>query len=194
MKFEDLSAEDQALLNTDFGEEIEKQAAAEVAMAQDLYASGFAKLAAESADAMDKAEEEEKEEEEKKPENKLDEGEKKEAMARGAFIAKGYVEGLKKLGSDRHGDENHYLYPFIAEKLAAGGMEAGRVASFLSKLKSKASAGAGKAKEMAGKGKEKAMAGAQKMKGYLKEHRGKAGLAAGAAAGGAAGYAAGKKD
>lgn len=189
MKFEDLSKEDQALLNTEFPEEIEKQAAAEVALAQDLYASGFAKLAAESADAMDKAEKEEEEEEEKKPENKLDEGEKKEAMTRGAFIAKGYIDGLKKLGSDRHQDENHYLYSFVAEKLAAAGMDAGRVASFLSKMKSKAGAGASAAKGMASKGKDKAMAGAQKMKGYLKEHRGKAGLAAGAAGGVAAGRA-----
>lgn len=189
MKFEDLSAEDQALLNTDFPEEIEKQAAAEVALAQDLYASGFAKLASESADAMDKVAEEEEEEEKEKPENKLDEEEKKEAAARGAFIAQGYIDGLKKLGSDRHGDENHYIYPFIAEKLAAGGMEAGRVASFLSKLKSSAGAGAGKAKAMAGKGKEKAMAGAQKMKKMVGEHRGKAGLLAGGAAGVAAGRA-----
>lgn len=189
VKYEDLSPKDQELLNTDFGDEIEKQAAEKVAMAQDLYAAGFQKLAAESADEMDEADKEEKKEEESKPEKKLDEEEKKEASARGAFIAKGYIDGLKKLGSDRHGDENHYLYPFLAEKLANAGAAPGKVMSFLNKLKAKGGDMAGKAKGMAGQGKEKALASAKKVKEHVGKNRGAYGFGAGAAGGVAAGRA-----
>lgn len=124
MKFNQLSADDQALLQTQFPAELEKEASAEIALAQECYSTGFAKFASETAQALEKlAEESEKgetaEEEEKEHEKKLDEEQKKEASARGAFIARGYIDGLKKLGSETYGDEMAYLYPFIQEKMAA---------------------------------------------------------------------------
>jgi hypothetical protein len=150
MKFEALSKEDQALLNTKFPEELEKEASAEVGRANELYAVGFEKMASGAADELDKSAEEE-EEEEKKEKPELDEDHKKEAAARGAFIARGYVDGLKKLGQERHQDELHYFYPALEEKL---GMDAGKLkgafSSFAAKAKdlaSKAKAGAGKAVE-----------------------------------------------
>lgn len=205
MKYEQLTDSQKAIVDMEIPAELEKEANEKVALAQDLYESGFAKLAAETADELDKvAEEEEKEEKEEKAEEKLDDGEKKEAAVRGAFIARGYIDGLKKLGSERHDDELHYLYPFLAEKIAnATGQAPGKVMAFLKNMKGKASgamAGAkakgsaamGKGKEMAGKGKEKAMAAAKKTKEHVGKHKGAYGLAAGAAAGGAGGYAAGK--
>lgn len=108
-----LTAEQKALLETQFPAELEKEAAAEVAKIQELYSVGFEKMAAEAAEAMDKSEEEE--EEEKK---ELSKEQEKEASARAAFIARGYIDGLKKEGSERHGDELHYLYPALEEKLA----------------------------------------------------------------------------
>lgn len=127
MKFEELSVEDQKLLNTEFDADLEKEAAAEVAMTQELYDTGFSKLAAATADELDKVAEEgeegkdEKEEDEDEAEEKEDEGEKKEASARAAFTARGYIDGLMKEGSERHGDELFYLMPAIYEKLAAKG-------------------------------------------------------------------------
>ena len=117
MKYEELSPEDQALLNTEFPAELEKNAAEELKLANEMYDTGFTKMAGEAADSMDKEEEEETSESEKK----LDDEQKKEAAARGAFIARGYLEGLCKQGQDRHGDPLHYLYPAIIEKLAEGG-------------------------------------------------------------------------
>lgn len=111
-----LSAEQQELLDTQFPAEMEKEAAAQAALISDLYSTGFSKLASAACDEMDEKEkEEEKEEHHKKP---LEEKHEKEASDRGAFIARGYIDGLMKEGSERHDDELHYLYPFIAEKLA----------------------------------------------------------------------------
>lgn len=123
MKLNQLSADDQALLQTQFPAELEKEAAAEISLAQECYSTGFSKFASETAQALEKlAEEAEKgeteEEEEKEHEKKLDEEQKKEAAARGAFIARGYIDGLKKLGSENYQDEMAYLYPFIQEKMA----------------------------------------------------------------------------
>jgi len=52
MRFEDLSAEDQALLNTDLGS-FEKEAAARLDLCNQMYEVGFNKLAAETADSYD---------------------------------------------------------------------------------------------------------------------------------------------
>lgn len=128
MKYEDLTPEQQELVNTDFGEEMEKEAAAELKQANDLYTVGFTKFAAEAAESMDKAEDKAKEEsgekEKEEAEKKLSEEEKKEAAARGAFIAKGYMDGLMKLGEQNHQDKYHYLAPFLEEKFAAKGKAA----------------------------------------------------------------------
>lgn len=120
MKFEELSKEDQLLVQTTFPEGLEKEASAEITMAQELYSAGFSKFASETAEALEKLAKEEKDEEEEEHEHekKLDEGQKKEASARGAFIAKGYIDGLMKLGKDNYQDEYAYLYPFIEEKIA----------------------------------------------------------------------------
>ena len=136
MKRSELSADDQKLLATDFGD-LEKVAAAELEEFNDLYTFGMEKAAA----AADEADEEDKEEKKKE----LDEEHKKEASARGIIIAQGMIEKLAALGEERHGDENHYFYPAISEKLAAAGAEAGKVKAFLDAVKAKAS----KAKEVA---------------------------------------------
>ena len=121
MDIKSLSAEDQALLNTQFSPELEKEAAESVKLASELYTTGHDKLAAETADLLEKmAEEEEKEEKEEGKE--LNEDQKKEASVRGAFIAQGFIDGLKKLGSERYNDELAYLAPFIHEKIAAGNL------------------------------------------------------------------------
>lgn len=121
MKFEDLSVEDQKLLNTEFDADLEKEAAAEVAMTQELYDTGFSKLAAATADELDKVAEEGEDAKEEDEDEEKDEGEKKEASARAAFTARGYIDGLMKEGSERHGDELFYLMPAVYEKLAAKG-------------------------------------------------------------------------
>lgn len=123
MRFEELSPEDQKLLQTDLGE-FDKLAQEEVATAQELYTVGFEKLASETADFLDemyamnkKAEEEEKEEEEK------DEEHEKKASEYASFIERGYFDGLMEKGAERHDDPMFYLYPFLEEKIAAKASE-----------------------------------------------------------------------
>lgn len=191
MKFEDLSPEDQALVKTDFGAELEKQAAAEVAEAQELYAMGFEKMAAADAEAMDKEKEEEEKEEANKPEKKLNEEQKKEASAKGAFIARGYIDGLMEKGASLHQDPLHYLYPAIAEVLVKEGADAGKVSEFLGNIKKKVSEGAAKAKESASaaaaKAKEHAGAAASKVTEAVKTHP-KSAIGAGIGAAGLGAY------
>ena len=126
MNFNDLGPEDQELLNTNFGETLEKEAAEQAGQINQLYAGG-AELAEQDADVMEKMAAEGKDgdkdgkegdDEKKKASEKLDEGQKKEACARGAFIARGYIENLMKLGSERYDDELTYLYPYLEEKVA----------------------------------------------------------------------------
>lgn len=114
MRFQDLSPEDQRLLQTDLGE-FDKVAAEQVALIDEMYTTGFNKLANETADWLDKLAEEEAEKEE---EDKMDEEGEKTAAALGAWTERGFFDGLRKLGSDRYGDELHYLYPFLEEKIA----------------------------------------------------------------------------
>jgi len=158
MRFEDLSAADQKLLNTDFGG-LEKVAADQVAQAQEMYEIGFSKLASQIADQLDAEAAAEKVAED----NTLDPESEKLAASLGAFIERGQFDGLRKLGSDRHGNEWHYLLPFVEEKVAAaGGMAA--VTNFGKKLKGYAGAAGSKTKEYAGKAGSK-----------TKEYAGKAG-------------------
>lgn len=117
-----LSEQDKALINADFGEEIEKVAAAHAADIQEAYAYGFAKLAAEVAEAKDEEDKKEKEgskedkDEDKK--EKMDEESEKKAAELGAFIERGFFDGLRKLGAERHNNEAYYLEPFITAKVA----------------------------------------------------------------------------
>ena len=179
-----LSREEQALLETQFPAEIEKQAAAEVNAAVDLYSMGFEKMAAQAADVFDAPVEEEVETEK----IAFDEEMEKAAQERAAFIARGYIDGLIKEGSERHGDELHYLYPFIAEKLA---VDAKAFTSFMKNMKNKA---VGRSKQLASDVK-KVVKGTDRHGNKLEAGaRAKAALRpAGAAAGlGLAGYGASK--
>lgn len=149
MRFEDLSAADKKLVNTDFGS-IEKVANNQVAQAQEMYEIGFSKLASQIADQLDA----EADAVEKFAEDlALDPESEKLAASLGAFIERGQFDGLRKLGSDRHGNEWHYLLPFVEEKVAAaGGMAA--LENFGEKLKGYAGKAGEKAKEVGGRVKE----------------------------------------
>jgi hypothetical protein len=144
MRFEDLSAEDQKLLSTDLGD-FEKEAAAEVALAQEMYETGFSKLATESADYLDSLLEKVAEEKEDDKEDDADEETKKTASDLGAFIERGFFDGLCKLGQDRHGDETYYLMPYLEEKVAENA-RVKAVGEFMKRMGGKAQAAAGKAK------------------------------------------------
>lgn len=128
-----LSAEQKQLLETDFGSDLEKFAEEKLAACENCYDYGFSKIATEVAndlDAMYKAaeEDEKKEEKEEKEEEGEDKGEKKEDMEDkeyekaaaelGSFIERGMFDGLRKLGSERHGSEVAYLEPLILQKVA----------------------------------------------------------------------------
>lgn len=159
MELKDLSKADQDLVNTQFPEDLEKQAAAEVAVAGECMNVG-ASLAASSVEELEKFAAE-KEEEEEDHEKKLDEEHKKEGSIRGAFVARAYINNLIKEGQEKHNDPWTYLAPLIVEKYAMSGrMEAAK--AFASKMKGKASEGAGKVlhkmKDFGGKAVEKGKA------------------------------------
>lgn len=113
-----LTEQQVAQLNAQYGEEYVKEAAARLEEVNDAYLYGFSKFAAEVADAKDKEDAEEKEE---KEERKMDEESEKKAAELGAFIERGFFDGLRKLGSDRYGDELHYLAPYVQQKIAEEG-------------------------------------------------------------------------
>lgn len=148
MKFEDLSPADQKLLKTDMGA-FEKEAAARLELANEMYEVGFNKLATETADSLDEYFAKVAGEEEVDNSINLDGESEKVAQELGAFIEKGYVDGLLKLGQERHGDEMAYLMPFLEEKVAAKGAKA-----FLSGLSKKVK-GFGDSAKKWGKGAKK---------------------------------------
>lgn len=120
MRFADLNAADQQLLRTDLGE-VEKVAAENLALADEMYAHGFNKLAEEAADSLEAAAAAASEK--VASEGYLDEESEKVAADLSAFIERGFFDGLRKLGSERYGDENAYIIPFLEEKVAAIGAE-----------------------------------------------------------------------
>ena len=154
MKFEDLSAADQKLLNTDLGD-FEKDAAEQVALADEMYEVGFSKLALETADELDALMAVEKTASE---DSTMDEYSEKTASDLSAFIERGFFDGLCKLGQERHGDEMAYLYSFLEEKIAAKAAvpTLSRVQKFLAAAKGKASEAAGYVKGKAGEASEAA--------------------------------------
>lgn len=156
MKFEDLSVADQKLLNTDLGE-FEKDAAAQVAVADEMYSVGFNKLATETADELDALMASEKNAAE---EVALDAGSEKTASDLSAFIERGFFDGLCKLGQERHGDAGIYLYPYIEEKVAEAGAK-GAVRKFYEAVKGHAAKGAEKFKAHHAGSAEKAVSGAK---------------------------------
>jgi len=120
MRFSDLSAADQQLLRTDLGD-FDKVAAQQLEEASDCYNQGFEKFAAEAADAQDEADEMDKQASEYEDESILTPEQEKVAAELGAITEKGFFDGLCKLGSERHGDEMHYLWPYIEQKIAQEG-------------------------------------------------------------------------
>jgi len=122
MKLHELSPEDQKLVQTDLGE-FDKIAEEQMAIADEMYTVGFTKLAAETADYLDAMFEKVAEDKKEEKEEELDEESEKKAAELGAFIERGYFDGLRKLGAERHGDELAYLLPFVEEKIAAKGAE-----------------------------------------------------------------------
>jgi hypothetical protein len=123
MRFEDLSPEDQKLVNTDLGA-FEKEAEARLTMCDEMYGVGFNKLATETADNLDAYYAKVAEAEATDESIQMDSESEKVAQELGSFIEKGYVDGLRKLGQERHGDEMAYLMPFLEEKVAAKGAKA----------------------------------------------------------------------
>ena len=125
MKPGELSQEDQKVLETKLDPALEKEAADNMAIAKQMYNHGFSELAVNTADGLDKAAED-KGDDDDKGKMKYDEKEKEEeaekkAAAMAAFVERGFFDGLQKLGQDRHKDPNHYLRPFVEEKIAAAG-------------------------------------------------------------------------
>ena len=133
MKLQDLTREQLMLLNTDFGEELEKQAAAYVEdesyeydelekTASSLLNYG-AELAMEKIAEMEAKADEEKEEKEKKPiglekaeEPKKEEGEgEKTAAAMGNLVLEGYWDTLMEKGAEYYGDPAIYVEELIKE-------------------------------------------------------------------------------
>jgi len=115
----ELTQQDKELLNTKFDEETEKIAAQRAGAIQEAYAYGLEKLAKDVADERDEEDKKEKEKGHEKKEDKMDEESEKAAAELGAFIERGFFDGIRKLGSERHGDEGYYLEPFIMQKIAA---------------------------------------------------------------------------
>lgn len=116
-----ITQEDRALLNTNFGEDIEKIAEQHASAISEAYQYGFSKIAKEMADEKDK---EDKEEKKEHKEEKMDEESEKAAAELGAFIERGFFDGLRKLGAERHGNEFHYIEPFIQNKIAGAKTDA----------------------------------------------------------------------
>jgi len=175
MRVEDLSMEDLELLNTDLGD-FDKIAADEVSLANEMYETGFSKLATETADHLDEvmmAQKEAAEKEKEEEEEEEDKETEKKASDLSAFIERGFFDGLMKIGSERHGDEMHYLYPFIEEKIAgkaAAKAAEGALSKFWKSTKGKVSEGVSSAKDVASKGyaaaKDKGGKAVDAVKGY----------------------------
>ena len=155
MRYEDLSQEDQELVNMDFGD-LEKEAQEKLAEANEVYAYGQeqAHLVADQMDeamakfASDDNDEDDDEEEE------LDEESEKKAAELGAFIERGMFDELTKLGSERHGDAMYYYYPYMEEKVAQIGAEE-KLAGWKEEVGKKLTQAGKYVKEKAGKGWEK---------------------------------------
>jgi len=112
----ELSDEDKALLATDFGE-LEKEAAEQIKLANDMYGLGasYAQNIAAQLDESFTAEDGS----EKVASKALDEESEKTAQELALFIEKGFVEKLASLGKENYDDESAYLNYFAQEKLAA---------------------------------------------------------------------------
>ncbi len=127
MNLSDLTREELLLINTDFGEEIEKQASAIVddeyekiaeveAVAENCYNYG-AELAMQKIAEMEAnyAEKKEKKKEGKEDEDEDEKDEEKTASATGNFITEGYWNTLMEKGAEYYNDENIYIEELCKE-------------------------------------------------------------------------------
>lgn len=184
MRIQDLTPEQQAILNTDFGADTEKVAAEQAKIAGEMYTKGL-EIALNIADAMDKQAAEAEKIASESDELNSPEAEKIAAQM-GAFIERGQYDGLRKLGSERYGNEWHYIVPFVEEKVASAAAKAGldRFRKFMAggaqKAKDFAGKASAKAQEYGGKAKEKASQAGKAVKDY---HKGMADDARSAATG-----------
>ena len=124
MRFEDLTIEDQKLVNTDFGD-FDKEASEKLAEANEVYSYGQ-EQAHIIADQMDEAMAKfasDDEDEDDEDDEELDEESEKKAAELGSFIERGMFDELTKLGSERYNDPMHYYYPYMEEKVAQIGAE-----------------------------------------------------------------------
>jgi hypothetical protein len=176
MRYEDLSPADQQLLSTDLGE-VEKVASEKVAMADEAYAHGFFKLAQQTADYLEEiyAAQSEKVAED----SAMDSESEKIAAELGAFTERGFFDGLRKLGSDRYGDETVYLMPLVEEKVA--GDYAKKGLELFNKVRGGVTSAAKAVKEAPGKWHggasaqiEKGKKIVEKAESKIKQHSGKA--------------------
>jgi hypothetical protein len=134
------------LANTDFGEEIEKVAAAKAEAITNMYNYGFNEYAVKVAAEHDAEEEKKKKKEDGEEDEEMDGESEKAAAELGAFAERGFFEGLAKLGQERHGNPDHYILPLVLEKVAADAK-----ATFLQRLTQGAKNVGAKAKEYGGK-------------------------------------------
>jgi hypothetical protein len=126
MRIEDLTQEEVNLLQTDFGEELEKQASAYVDQVEVdseeavKMASACEQMGYEMAEKLAAEMEENYKEEPTAAEKKTEEEKKKEVMdkeasVRAAIMFQNTIAGLEKLGQERYGDKNIYLEEMVKQ-------------------------------------------------------------------------------
>jgi len=124
MNLSDLTREELLLINTDFGEELEKTASSiveeeteKIAEMEEVAGSCYnygTELAMQKIAEMEAAYKNKKESEEEEEEEDKDEGEKT-ASAMGNFILEGYWNTMMEKGAEYYGDENIYLEELCKE-------------------------------------------------------------------------------
>lgn len=166
MELKDLTKEQLVLINTDFGEDLEKQASAHVDaeyekiaelsdVADSCYSYGaelaMQKIAEMEANYAEKEEgkEEGKEGKKEKKEEKKEEEAEKTASAMGNFILEGYWNTMMEKGAEFYeGDKGIYLEELCKE----AGIDK-EAANMMSYIKSMGKKSLSKGKELASKGK-----------------------------------------
>jgi hypothetical protein len=128
MYFDDLTPEEQVLVNTQFDPELEKRASDYVDELEESYSEDTIKTAEACADLgvemaikiAAELEEGYKREKEKEEDDEEDKKEVKEAAVRGAIIFENTMAALEKLGEERYGDSNIYLEEMVKQSGKAG--------------------------------------------------------------------------
>jgi len=211
----DLTKDQLLLLNTNFGEELEKQASSmvaeeneKIAELEETAASCMAygsELAMQKIAEMEQAHQEkvameeekkdfkglEKKDEEEEEEEEEEKEEEKTASAMGNFILEGYWNTLMEKGAEYYGDKDIYIEELCKEA------KLGKVEKFIKTLKSKGKHAKNVVKGNAIKGYKASKAGVTKgykaSKKHVAANKGAYGLGTGLAVGTGAGYLAGKE-